>query len=334
MASKTQPASSSSSSPPPFNTIIGKLDDFHDAIKNSKRVLALCGAGLSASSGLPTFRGAGGLWRTHESTSLATPGAFAADPGLVWQFYGYRRHMALQAQPNSAHYALAELARKMPGFQCLTQNVDGLSQRAEHPRAQLQLLHGTLFDLICADKEGCGYGRTDFSDPVTPALEIPTSGLDPTSNEARGEASSLSEAVRRRSNLDISDINVHLPKLESNDLPQCPRCETNLLRPGVVWFGEQLPFTVLDTIDEYLAEDEPIDLMLVIGTSAQVYPAAGYVDLARHRGARVATINMDNSDLPRGGQDDRDWFFWGDAAKIVPHILRPVIGEVAIPEKV
>src|SRR4051794_559737 len=79
------------------------ISSFHDCIRNSRRVLALLGAGLSASSGLPTFRGAGGLWRTHSAPDLATPGAFNADPGLVWQFYSYRRHMALQAQPNKAH---------------------------------------------------------------------------------------------------------------------------------------------------------------------------------------------------------------------------------------
>jgi NAD+-dependent protein deacetylase sirtuin 5 len=88
-------------------------------------VLALCGAGLSASSGLPTFRGAGGLWRTHDATELATPQAFDCDPALVWQFYSYRRHMALGVQPNPGHQALAKLAREMPGFITLTQNVDG-----------------------------------------------------------------------------------------------------------------------------------------------------------------------------------------------------------------
>ncbi|KAM0723730.1 hypothetical protein Q7P37_000720 [Cladosporium fusiforme] len=312
------------STSPAFTTLRGDLASFHDVLSSSKRVLALCGAGLSASSGLPTFRGAGGLWRTHDSTSLATPEAFAADPGLVWQFYGYRRHMALQAQPNPAHYALAELARKMPGFQCLSQNVDGLSQRAEHPRAQLQLLHGTLFDLVCSDKRGCGYGRVDFSDPVTPALEIPTSGIDPTSDEARKGVSEQLQARQQGQSLDISDINVQLPQLKRDDLPQCPQCNRNILRPGVVWFGEQLPFAVLETIDDYIDQKEKIDLILVIGTSAKVYPAAGYVDVARRRGARVAVINMDENDVPAGGWKDGDWFFQGDAAVIIPELLKPV----------
>lgn len=313
------------STTPSFKTLKGDIASFHDTLQSSKRVLALCGAGLSASSGLPTFRGAGGLWRTHDAVSLATPGAFAADPGLVWQFYGYRRHMALQAQPNPAHYALAELARRMPGFQCLTQNVDGLSQRAEHPRAQLQLLHGTLFDLICANKRGCRYSRADdFTDPMTPALAVPTSGVDPTTNEARQVGQDL----------DISDINVPLPGLTREDLPQCPKCKKNLLRPGVVWFGEQLPVKVLDTIEEYLDEEEKIDLILVIGTSAKVYPAAGYVGRAREHGAKVAVINMDENDVPAGGWQEGDWFFQGDAAEIIPALLKPTIGEVAVPARV
>lgn len=101
------------------------IEEFKQLLSSSNRVLALCGAGLSAASGLPTFRGAGGLWRNHESTSLATPTAFKKDPALVWLFYAWRRHMALKANPNRGHYALAELAKKMDNFLCLTQNVDG-----------------------------------------------------------------------------------------------------------------------------------------------------------------------------------------------------------------
>ena len=100
------------------------LESFQEHLNKSTRILALLGAGLSASSGLPTFRGAGGLWRTHDATSLATPEAFQRDPGLVWQFYSYRRHMALGVKPNPAHYALAELAKRK-NFLTLSQNVDG-----------------------------------------------------------------------------------------------------------------------------------------------------------------------------------------------------------------
>ncbi|POS68854.1 hypothetical protein DHEL01_v212753, partial [Diaporthe helianthi] len=121
------------------------IEDFQDLIKSSNRIVALCGAGLSAASGLPTFRGAGGLWRNHEPTSLATPEAFKKDPALVWLFYAWRRHMCLKAQPNQGHYALAELAKHKKNFICLTQNVDGENgpmefgaeqSRAEQSRAE------------------------------------------------------------------------------------------------------------------------------------------------------------------------------------------------------
>lgn len=102
-------------------------------IQRSNRVLALLGAGLSASSGLPTFRGAGGLWRNHDAVALATPEAFSSDPALVWQFYSFRRHMALQAQPNKAHYALAEYAMKNRNFITLSQNVDGEARDRASP---------------------------------------------------------------------------------------------------------------------------------------------------------------------------------------------------------
>jgi NAD-dependent deacetylase sirtuin 5 len=102
------------------------LASFQAHLAKSTRILALLGAGLSASSGLPTFRGAGGLWRTHDAVSLATPEAFTRDPALVWHFYNYRRHMALGVKPNPAHYALAELARQKQGFLTLSQNVDGM----------------------------------------------------------------------------------------------------------------------------------------------------------------------------------------------------------------
>lgn len=309
------------------------LESFQAHLKQSKRVLALLGAGLSASSGLPTFRGAGGLWRTHDAISLASPIAFARDPGLVWQFYNYRRHMSLNANPNPAHYALAELARKMPGFVTLSQNVDGLGPRAGHPTEQLQLLHGSLFDIKCSNPL-CDYWEENYTDPVVPALAIPTSGIDPTSNEARQAASGEAKSQARGQDLDISDINVPLPSIPEKDLPQCPKCKTHLLRPGVVWFGEQLPSKVLNTVGAFIdAKDETgadakIDLIIVIGTSAKVYPAAGYIDEARNKGARVCVVNMDTNDAPRSGWDKGDWLFQGDAAVIVPELFKPIIGEV------
>jgi NAD-dependent deacetylase sirtuin 5 len=126
-------------------------------------------------------------------------------------------------------------------------------------------------------------------------------------------------------NLDTATIN---PK----DLPHCPDCKEGLLRPGVVWFGEALPEDTLKEISEWIEKDK-IDLMLVIGTTATVWPAAGYVDEARSKGAKVAVINMDGMDGELGAASNLrndDFLFQGDAAKLLPEILKPVIGELEV----
>lgn len=284
------------------------------------RILALCGAGLSAASGLATFRGStAALWHTHDPTTLATPEAFAADPGLVWRFYAYRRHTALAAQPNAGHHALTALANNLPegSFLCLTQNVDGLSPRADHPRASLRMLHGSLFDLRCVnvDRRGgdpgrglprCDYAvQDDFSDPLCPALSTAATGVDETA----------------------TDSNAPLPHIPVSDLPKCPKCH-DLLRPGVVWFGERLNRALMAGINRWVAADT-VDLMLVIGTSAEVYPAAGYIEEAREAGAVVVTINLD-AESPDGlaALDPGDFAFGGSAADLLPVLLEPVIGKL------
>ncbi|KAK7954672.1 Sir2 family protein [Apiospora saccharicola] len=298
---------------PPSNNIA----EFQRLLKHSDRVLALCGAGLSAASGLPTFRGAGGLWRNHESTSLATPEAFEKDPALVWLFYSWRRHLALKAKPNAGHYALAELAKHNKNFMCLTQNVDGLSPRAGHSPDMLRMLHGNLFDVKCFD-EKCGYIEpNNLRDPLCPAL-APASEDYP------------SDKV-----MPLLDPKQPTPKIKVEDLPQCPSCKssgkTSLLRPGVVWFGEALPDGMLDEVDAWVAKDRGIDVMLVIGTSAAVYPAAGYTEEARAKGARIAVINPDRS--AKAGLGCRDFFFEADAAEILPQLFESVIGKLEIPDE-
>ncbi|EFY91315.1 SIR2 family histone deacetylase, putative [Metarhizium acridum CQMa 102] len=262
---------------PPHNDV----ETFHEVLRSSRRILALCGAGLSASSGLPTFRGAGGLWRMHSATKLATMRAFTTDPGLVWLFYGYRRHLALQAKPNPGHQALAALAKKNPDFLCLTQNVDSeffnrpylerewapalwgqlstskmfrgwtnarpfapwslsvdLSQRANHPPEQLCTLHGSLFDIKCTT-EGCGWiQRDNFDDPFCPSLKAASEDPPP------GESLPLLDPYHRIK---------HVPEEE---LPKCPKCQTGIQRPGVVWFGEELDENMLDHIDEWITKDK------------------------------------------------------------------------------
>ncbi|KAF7718276.1 NAD-dependent protein deacetylase [Penicillium ucsense] len=309
------------------------IQSFSEYLKGCRRILALLGAGASAASGLPTFRGAGGLWRQYDATALATPEAFEMNPGLVWQFYSHRRHMALQALPNKAHYALAELARRNQDFITLSQNVDGLSQRAQHPSDQLNLLHGSLFDIKCTSFY-CHYTRSnDFSDPIVPALELPQHSsfpqthtvVDKVSDRIGTSVDASEEEGPSRRYIDISDESVPIPKIVPEDLPRCPECK-GLLRPGVVWFGESLPTETLKRVDDWI-EDAPVDLILVIGTSARVYPAAGYVDVARDHGAKVAVVNMEQ-DMSSRGKRECDWFFQGDASVIVPEILKSVIGDL------
>ncbi|KAJ6470214.1 putative SIR2 family histone deacetylase [Mycena vitilis] len=283
------PSSASEISPEDYASFTGHL-------KSSTRILALFGAGLSAASGIPTFRGAGGFWREYDCMTLATPSAFAKDPALVWQFYSYRRHCALRAKPNNAHIALAELAKKKPRFLAISQNIDGLCQRAGHPPENIETVHGSLFSNRCTE---CPYIEHDnFKDPLVPAFALPDS-------------------------VDAADARFPLKTIAAADLPRCPACSA-LLRPDVVWFGESLPAAALERVDTWM-DDGAIELLLVVGTSALVYPAAGYVHAARLRGARIAVFNMEN---PKSGEEgstarlgEGDWFFKGDAAVLIPALL-------------
>ena len=287
------------------------LAAFHRVLAGSTRILAVCGAGLSAASGLPTFRGAGGLWRNHEATDLATPEAFQADPGLVWLFYAYRRHMALNARPNPGHRALAALARKRPGFLCLTQNVDGLSQRAGHPPDQLRALHGSLFDIKCSNRRCGRVERDNLADPFFPALA-------PASEDVADPSQTLP----------LLDPDHELADIPASAIPRCPACATGLQRPGVVWFGESLDAGMLAGVDAWVGAG-PVDVVLVVGTSAVVQPAASYAYRTRGPRTSVVTVNLD-AELPEELEElgPRDFAFAGDAAVLLPRLLEPVIGKM------
>ncbi|MFN9263014.1 MAG: SIR2 family NAD-dependent protein deacylase [Acidobacteriota bacterium] len=185
---------------------------------------ALTGAGVSAESGVPTFRGPGGLWRNFRPEELATPEAFARDPRTVWEWYLWRRGLIAATEPNAGHRALAAWEQQHERFTLITQNVDGLHDRAGSRR--ILKLHGDLWQERCS---GCGYQRRNR------ALAYPA-----------------------------------LP-------PPCPDCGAPL-RPSVVWFGEPLPRMVWAEAERAVAQ---ADLLLVVGTAAQVYPAAGLVEQAR-----------------------------------------------------
>lgn len=188
-----------------------------------RRIVVLTGAGISAESGIPTFRGQDGLWEGFRAEDLATPEAFSRDPERVWRWYEWRRDLIRRAEPNRAHEALASLDRVSGDRSSLviTQNVDGLHRRAGSSR--LVELHGNLFQVRCVAEQ-----------TIQPA----------------------------------DDPFTLLP----------PRCQCGaLLRPHVVWFGEMLDPSDLERAQTAAAA---ADLLLIVGTSAVVYPAAGLIDLA------------------------------------------------------
>ena len=187
-----------------------------EALARALRAVVFTGAGVSAESGVPTFRGAGGLWKTFKPEELATPIAFGRDPRLVWEWYAWRREMVARCRPNAAHVALARWMLARAGVTLISQNVDDLHERAAHEvagdaeaarRAEPVRLHGSLFHDQCT--------RCTWRGP------------------ARGAVSASSVAA----------------------LPHCPECG-GLLRPDVVWFGEMLPVREVERAFAAAAEAE------------------------------------------------------------------------------
>ena len=200
-------------------------------VRDASSVVVLTGAGISAESGIPTFRGSDGLWKQYKPEDLATPQAFAKDPRLVWEWYDWRRSLIAKSEPNAGHRALVQLEAAKPNFTLITQNVDGLHERAGSRR--VLKLHGDIWRLQCS-------------------------------------------RCRRTGRI------------------AARRCRSGAIaRPGVVWFGEPL--------GEVWAEAEhavrQAQVVLVVGTSAVVYPAASLAPIAKSAGARVIEINPDQTPL-------------------------------------
>jgi NAD-dependent deacetylase len=126
---------------------VDQYTGIRERLRRARSVAVLTGAGVSAESGVPTFRGPDGLWRRHRPEDLATPEAFRRDPALVWEWYDWRRGLVARCRPNPAHEALAELERRIPDFRLITQNVDGLHRKAGSRR--LVELHGCLWRVRC-----------------------------------------------------------------------------------------------------------------------------------------------------------------------------------------
>jgi len=242
------------------------IEDTRARLAKAQTVCVLTGAGMSAESGIPTFRDAmTGLWARHDPMRLASEQGFRADPQLVWDWYAARRDGVRSAEPNAGHRALADWQRRHPGRMTLvTQNVDDLHQRAGS--IDTIRLHGDL---------------------------LQDRWLDPCPHSPRGPACDTAWAGPGRP-------------------PRCDECG-NLVRPGVVWFGEQLPFTALDAAT---GAADHCDLMLVVGTSGAVWPAAGLASRARRAGAWVAVLNP----LPSELDAEARAVIRGTAAKVLPRL--------------
>ena len=229
----------------------------------AKNIVVLTGAGISAESGIPTFRDAQtGFWAKYRPEDMASQTGYRANPTMVWRWYEYRRELVAKVEPNAGHYALAafEKSHKSGTFTLVTQNVDGLHRRAGS--ADVLCLHGNL---------------------------------------------------NTQSWLDTPKDCCHLDHAEAGDPPHCDRCG-NLVRPAVVWFGEALPYRVLDAAQK---ASEACDLMLVVGTAGAVYPAAGLALLASRMRAKVIIVNTAPSEL----DDAADLIVRAPATVALPWIL-------------
>ncbi|MGA3114991.1 MAG: NAD-dependent deacylase [Syntrophobacteraceae bacterium] len=235
------------------------IKDLREKLWRARYIAVLTGAGISAESGVPTFRGEGGLWKQFRAVDLATPEAFSRDPKLVWEFYNWRRELVAPLSPNPGHFALAEIERRVPRFTLITQNIDGLHEKAGS--RNLIELHGNLWKVRCT---GCG--------------------------------------------TIIEDRRIPLP-----ELPACEACGS-ILRPHVVWFGEMLEPKVLDAAYEAIGN---CDLMIVIGTSGTVQPAASMGVQAKRNGAAVAEINLE----PTPYSDVYNISISGKSGEILPKLL-------------
>ena len=238
------------------------LERAADALRRAARVCVLTGAGVSAESGVPTFRASDGLWEGHRIEDVASPFGFQRDPRLVWDFYNARRANVKTVTPNPGHHALVAIGDRFgPNFTLVTQNVDGL-HRVAGSRNLLEI-HGSLYRTRCT---GC--------------RAVADRGLDP--------------------------------------LPELPHCECGaLLRPDIVWFHEMLPEDVWEAAQEAAAA---CDVLLVVGTSAVVHPAASLIPIAqrsRSPGATVIEVNLTETEASRYA----DIGLYGPSGQVLPRLV-------------
>jgi NAD-dependent deacetylase len=236
-----------------------KVKKIRKRLEESKSLTVLTGAGVSADSGVPTFRGKDGLWNNYRAEELATPQAFERDPKLVWEWYNMRREKLATIKPNPAHHAITNLEGKIGDFTLITQNVDGLHDKSGSKN--ILELHGNIWKVRCTE-----------CDSVT----------------------------------DNHDVPIHI-------LPYCDDCG-GLLRPHIVWFGEMLPGDVLSSANAALGK---CDMMLIIGTSGFVQPAASMAFIAKRAGAYIVEANLEAT----ANSDIADETIIGRAAETIPALV-------------
>ena len=230
------------------------------AIARARSVAVLTGAGVSAESGVPTFRDAQtGLWAQFDPQKLATPDAFRRNPKLVWDWYAWRRKLVAKADPNASHRALAVLEGRVSDFALITQNVDGLHRRAGS--RNVVELHGNIGRVKCSRENTIVEHWTEVGDEV----------------------------------------------------PRCAGCGA-LLRPDVVWFEETLPPDALQAAEDAARRCQ---ILLVVGTSAEVYPAAALPAYAKSAGATIVEINPNPTPL----SDAADYVLRAPAGAVLPALV-------------
>jgi NAD-dependent deacetylase len=232
------------------------------------RVLVITGAGVSAESGIPTFRGKDGYWRNFDPTKLATPEAFARDPNLVWDWYRERRQRIRKAQPNSAHRAIAKLALQADEFLLVTQNVDDLHLRAGLPAEKMVQIHGDIFMTRCSR---CDFRRNEHDD---------------------------------------------------GDLPKCPECSA-LMRPSVVWFGEQLDAAKIETVENFISGGD-CDLVIVAGTTALFGYIVDWALRARGQAGQLIEVNPEETSLSQFAIKS----FREPAGVALPRLVNELLGNI------
>jgi NAD-dependent deacetylase len=239
------------------------------ALSQAKAVAVLTGAGISAESGVPTFRGPEGLWRHFRPEQLATPDAFARDPALVWEWYRWRRARMAAVRPNPGHDAIARLEARFPSFSVITQNIDGLHALAG--TRNLIELHGNIW------RDRCTNDRSHLFDR-------------------------------------------HRDEPDADAPTTLPRCHCGaLLRPDVVWFGETLD---PHNLDAAVAAGQAAQVVLVVGTSSVVYPAAALPGVARRAGAVVIEVNPEETPLTAEAQ----LVLRGPSGRLLPELERLLSG--------